>query len=124
MYTVQQQQQHVVQQNNNNNIKKCEKETIHSGHFMVSHFEAEEQDDEDNVAIPLPEITDTKTCLATTTKHFTTKIDFMDSIIPNNTRSPRTIQQQLEIDTSLSKLFQCMTLAYRFVFICYKFSAP
>ncbi|VVD03564.1 unnamed protein product [Leptidea sinapis] len=28
------------------------KESIHSGHFMVSHFEAEEQDDYDDIAVP------------------------------------------------------------------------
>ena len=34
--------------------KSSERETIHSGHFMVSHFEAEAQDDED-VLVPVPE---------------------------------------------------------------------
>ena len=29
------------------------KEAIHSGHFMVSNFEADEQDDDD-IAIPVP----------------------------------------------------------------------
>ena len=29
------------------------KEAIHSGHFMVSNFEAEE-DDDDDIAIPVP----------------------------------------------------------------------
>lgn len=31
------------------------KETIHSGHFMVSSFEAEAQDDEYQVAVPVSE---------------------------------------------------------------------
>lgn len=31
------------------------KETIHSGHFMVSNFEAEAQDDEFQVAVPVSE---------------------------------------------------------------------
>jgi hypothetical protein len=31
------------------------KEAIHSGHFMVSSFEAEAQDDEENIAVPVPE---------------------------------------------------------------------
>lgn len=31
------------------------KETIHSGHFMVSNFEAEAQDDEYQVAVPVSE---------------------------------------------------------------------
>nr|XP_023013295.1 MLX-interacting protein-like [Leptinotarsa decemlineata]AKG92766.1 Mlx interactor [Leptinotarsa decemlineata] len=84
--------------------ERQEKECIHSGHFMVSHFEAEEQDDEDNVAVPIPESTDPKT------------------IVPLVTARPRSIQNctenqknqlQLAIDTSLAKLFQCMSLAYR-----------
>ena len=31
------------------------KEAIHSGHFMISNFEAEEQDDEENIAVPVRE---------------------------------------------------------------------
>lgn len=93
MYTI----QHVALQG------KSEKETIHSGQFMVSHFEAEEQDDEDNVAVPIPEPADTK------------------SIVPLVPVRPKNVpeydnrknQQQLAIDTSLSKLFHCMSLAYR-----------
>ncbi|KAJ8970679.1 hypothetical protein NQ317_012361 [Molorchus minor] len=82
--------------------EKPEKETIHSGHFMVSHFEAEEQDDEDNVAIPIPEVADanTKATVPVTT-----------SCAPQHQEEKQ--QQQLSIDTSLAKLFQCMSLAYR-----------
>ena len=29
------------------------KEAIHSGHFMVSNFEAEAQDDIDDIAVPV-----------------------------------------------------------------------
>ena len=29
------------------------KEAIHSGHFMISNFEAEAQDDEENIAVPV-----------------------------------------------------------------------
>ena len=29
------------------------KEAIHSGHFMVSNFEAEAQDDEEDIAVPV-----------------------------------------------------------------------
>lgn len=85
---------------------KPEKESIHSGHFMVSHFEAEEQDDEDNVAIPIPEVTDTKAIVQVRSQKQGSLIDYVE-----NKRN----QQQLAIDTSLSKLFQCMSLAYRFV---------
>ena len=31
------------------------KEAIHSGHFMVSNFEAEAQDDEEDIAVPVSE---------------------------------------------------------------------
>lgn len=38
--------------------RKKSKEIIHSGHFMVSDFEAEGRDDYDEVAIPVPESPD------------------------------------------------------------------
>ncbi|XP_044750861.1 MLX-interacting protein isoform X2 [Coccinella septempunctata] len=84
-------------------VEKPERETIHSGHFMVSHFEAEEQDDEDEVAVPVPE-ENTNTTTIVPVKQFSTGVKDV---------SMNTTQQHLEIDTSLSKLFQCMTLAYR-----------
>lgn len=37
------------------------RETIHSGHFMVSDFEAEAQDDEDDLAVPVPDQEETQT---------------------------------------------------------------
>lgn len=86
------------------NAKKG-KEAIHSGHFMVSHFEAEEQDDEDELAIPVPEEETKLTMNVLPVKEFLNKKDVKSC---NN-------QQPLAIDTSLSKLFQCMSLAYRFV---------
>lgn len=86
------------------------KEAIHSGQFMVSQFEAEEQDDEDEVAVPIPEVPETKAELALEEK----KLMLRD--VPQSRSAP---QQHLAIDTSLSKLFQCMSLAYRFVYCCY-----
>lgn len=74
---------------------------------MVSQFEAEEQDDEDEVAVPIPEVPETKAELALEEK----KLMLRD--VPKSRNTP---QQQLAIDTSLSKLFQCMSLAYRFVY--------
>ncbi|CAG9825495.1 unnamed protein product [Phaedon cochleariae] len=94
MYTI----QHVSR------TEKTEKECIHSGQFMVSHFEAEEQDDEDNVAVPIPETTDNKIIVP------------LISVRPRSIQNQIEIQkkeQQLAIDTSLAKLFQCMSLAYR-----------
>ena len=40
------------------------KEAIHSGHFMVSNFEAEAQDDIDDIAVPVRiNINQNKACL-------------------------------------------------------------
>lgn len=84
-------------------LEKPEKETIHSGQFMVSDFEADEQDDEENIAVPIPETTDTKSIVA------------LVPVRPRNTLNfeENRKKQQLAIDTSLSKLFQCMSLAYK-----------
>lgn len=38
--------------------RKKSKEIIHSGHFMVSDFEAEGRDEDDELAIPVPEDAD------------------------------------------------------------------
>ncbi|XP_039746605.1 carbohydrate-responsive element-binding protein isoform X1 [Pararge aegeria] len=86
------------------------KEAIHSGHFMVSHFEAEEQDEFDDLAIPVPEEEQNvqkESAIATYILPVPTEIfqrsDKEDSIQ----------HQQLSIEISLTKLFKCMTLAYR-----------
>lgn len=84
-----------------------EKEAIHSGHFMVSHFEAEAQDDEDDVAVPVPE-TEVKNSL----ENVSEQLQFNIQIVRSNPENGTT-NQQLSIETSLSKLFQCMSLAYR-----------
>lgn len=83
---------------------KSEKETIHSGHFMVSDFEAEAQDDEYNVAVPVPEAR---------AQGFSTPPNYgMQVFDVNNTF--RALQSgHLAIETDLAKLFQCMSLAYR-----------
>ncbi|CAG9769010.1 unnamed protein product [Ceutorhynchus assimilis] len=83
-------------------LDKPGKECIHSGQFMVSQFEAEEQDDEDNVAVPIPEVIDNKALV--------TVNPFFQSTQSSNSKKT---QQQLFIDQSLSKLFHCMSLAYR-----------
>ncbi|XP_069704543.1 carbohydrate-responsive element-binding protein isoform X5 [Periplaneta americana] len=83
--------------------KKPEKETIHSGHFMVSEFELEAQDDDDLVAVPVPE-EEGRTSLPNT-------VGVTVQISRLNTKERAA--QQLSIDSSLSKLFQCMSLAYR-----------
>lgn len=90
--------------------KRPEKEAIHSGHFMVSHFEAEEQDDEDEVAVPVPE---------DVARHHSTpsiQLNFQPVAQYRGLESQKeSSAQHLSIETSLSKLFQCMSLAYRWV---------
>ncbi|XP_065344094.1 MLX-interacting protein isoform X3 [Cloeon dipterum] len=86
------------------------REAIHSGHFMVSDFEAEAQDDEDLVAVPVDD---------DESRH---------AIVPapvdpapgtaGQRDAPRIsargdLKVSLFIDSSLTKLFQCMTVAYR-----------
>lgn len=100
-------------QTNQNNMrpqKKTQKETIHSGHFMVSHFEAEAQDDEDELAgaVPVPESESAKLTVVGVTP---AGINAQAFIIAN--KNDRANSQQLSIETSLTKLFQCMSLAYR-----------
>lgn len=99
-----------IQRLESHNSSNRTKEAIHSGQFMVSQFEAEEQDDEDEVAVPIPEVPETKAELAMEEK----KLMLRD--VPKSKSTP---QQHLAIDTSLSKLFQCMSLAYRFVYCCF-----
>ncbi|XP_011881739.1 PREDICTED: MLX-interacting protein isoform X2 [Vollenhovia emeryi] len=83
------------------------RETIHSGHFMVSDFEAEAQDDEDDLAVPVPE-------QEVQTTRFSITVppgSFYDTIA--SSLNDKSTSQQLSIETSLNKLFQCMSLAYR-----------
>lgn len=82
---------------------KTEKEAIHSGHFMVSHFEAEAQDDEYEVAVPVPEMR-----YPDNAEPQTTDLEVFD-VNKYQVAPPG----QLAIETSLTKLFQCMSLAYR-----------
>lgn len=86
--------------------KPPEKEIIHSGHFMVSNFEADAQDDED--------------VYINTTEAVKCESSPM-GVILNSTHSNNTIcvvqntlsAQNISIETSLTKLFKCMSLAYR-----------
>lgn len=94
--------------------EKRGKETIHSGHFMVSHFEAEAQDDEDTeIEMPDPDesaIIELNQCI---------EVQLMNSsnpttstaIVPVNSK----VNSSAVIDISLAKLFKCMNLAYRLV---------
>ncbi|KAJ8722770.1 hypothetical protein PYW07_003950 [Mythimna separata] len=87
-----------------------EKETIHSGHFMVSHFEAEAQDDFDDL-VTVPD-EDEKQNVQKVTAVATYTVP--GALIPYTPDKEENIQhQQLSIEISLTKLFKCMTLAYR-----------
>lgn len=86
------------------------KETIHSGHFMVSHFEAEAQDEFDDLAVPVPDEEQNAQKVSVVATY----------IVPGSkeqfTPSDKVVtkqHQQLSIEISLTKLFKCMTLAYR-----------
>ncbi|XP_017886575.1 carbohydrate-responsive element-binding protein isoform X3 [Ceratina calcarata] len=81
------------------------RETIHSGHFMVSDFEAEAQDDEDELAVPVPEEEAVKLAIIASPGPWHQK--FVSNFSGDKS------SQQLSIETSLNKLFQCMSLAYR-----------
>lgn len=87
-----------------------EKETIHSGHFMVSHFEAEAQDDEDDLALPVPE---EEQLPAKMTVVGMAPVGITVQSYLGENKITKLQQQQLSIETSLTKLFRCMSLAYR-----------
>lgn len=100
--------------------KPPEKEIIHSGHFMVSNFEAEAQDDEDVFASnPDIGLGLTKRDIPSVSNPVLGSKLISNS--SNSTNTPGTTavqrikasQHNISIETSLTKLFQCMSLAYR-----------
>lgn len=70
-------------------------ESIHSGHFMVSQFEADAQEDDDNGVDPEEQAVSAESSTS------------MDVCLPT------VYNPIIEIDISLAKLFKCMNLAYR-----------
>lgn len=104
---------------NSNSAGKAERESIHSGQFMVSTFEAEEaQDDLDDSEVKMLDPEDPSL----------SKADEPNTCMEVQLYVPRKLTQQnrygvndavgavtshLEIETSLTKLFKCMNLAYR-----------
>ncbi|PZC84371.1 hypothetical protein B5X24_HaOG204945 [Helicoverpa armigera] len=87
-----------------------EKETIHSGHFMVSHFEAEAQDDFDDL-VTVPDEDEKQNVQKVTAVATYTVAGALKPYTPDKEESIQ--HQQLSIEISLTKLFKCMTLAYR-----------
>ncbi|CAG9585548.1 unnamed protein product [Danaus chrysippus] len=84
------------------------KEAIHSGHFMVSHFEAEGQDDFDDLAVPIPEEEQNVQKVSTVATY-----TLPSEKVQHYTVEESKQHQLLSIEISLTKLFKCMTLAYR-----------
>lgn len=78
-----------------------EERTIHSGHFMVSrvHDDVNNEDDGEEVGSPFSEHS----------KGF----DFMNAT--KETMTTYNFGDRNNIDDSLTKLFECMSLAYRYV---------
>ncbi|KAH8421171.1 hypothetical protein KR009_010294 [Drosophila setifemur] len=104
-------------------LLKAERESIHSGQFMVSHFEAEEAQDDleddgevkmldpddpslDKPGEPANTCRDVQLYVPLTVAHFSR----MDQECDDSSMSM--IASHLEIETSLTKLFKCMNLAY------------
>lgn len=86
------------------------KEAIHSGHFMVSHFEAEAQDEFDDLAVPVPEEEQNVQKVSGITTY--TVARSKELFLPSDKQENKH-HQQVSIEISLTKLFKCMTLAYR-----------
>lgn len=95
--------------NARNPNSNAEKEAIHSGHFMVSDIDdTEAQDDIDSVSVPVLEAEDT------------TEVDPQQGFDFENackeTSNTYTFGpcscKSISIDATLTKLFQCMTIAY------------
>lgn len=88
------------------------RENIHSGHFMVSHFEAEAQDDEDTELL-MPDPDESTACgemnTCTDVVLAGTSGQVNNAIVTTNPK----INTSAVIDISLAKLFKCMNLAYR-----------
>lgn len=78
------------------------KESIHSGHFMISQFEVDEEEDEIMPQVPQDDIK-----MVTEPVNIGTIVD-RRPIVPMRNRAQSNV-----IETSLTKLFECMSLAYR-----------
>lgn len=98
--------------NRTSSERRSDCEVIHSGHFMVSEFEAEAQDDEDTeISMPDPD----ESGMAPAGNTCTDVILAGSSCQSNNLLSSATARSNSSalIDQSLAKLFKCMNLAYR-----------
>lgn len=89
---------------------KTEKEAIHSGQFMVSHFVADEQDEEDELSVPVLEAHD-----ADENKDAMVVVPKVPAYNAKKEKYAMVLArpQAVCIENSLSNLFKCMSLAYR-----------
>lgn len=87
--------------------KHCE--TIHSGQFMVSHYDTETKEDDDD-----EEISDLyKSVAVDTSSSDKSNINECMEIEKYQANRDNDSNDKLPIDRDLSKLFQCMKLTYR-----------
>ena len=93
--------------------RKGEKEVIHSGHFMVSDFEAAAQDDEENVLLEIPGDTTEELNLPNVRGHNP------HHLLGAITYAKKSRVETVNIDSSLTKLFNAMSIAYRYVSLSY-----
>ncbi|XP_063888209.1 MLX-interacting protein-like isoform X2 [Scylla paramamosain] len=91
--------------------RKGEKEVIHSGHFMVSDFEADAQDDEENVLLEIPG--DIMEESAGSNEQGRARQQQEQGVITYAKKSSRAKVETVSIDSSLTKLFNAMSIAYR-----------
>ncbi|GAB6031828.1 hypothetical protein CHUAL_010230 [Chamberlinius hualienensis] len=94
-------------------------ESIHSGHFMVSDIDdSEVQDDDDSVSVPVPDVEEaTVGAVAAPPPVVTESISGYDfeganKETRNTYKFGHRSSRSVSIDATLSKLFNCMTLAY------------
>ncbi|MPC90728.1 hypothetical protein E2C01_085725 [Portunus trituberculatus] len=92
--------------------RKGEKEVIHSGHFMVSDFEADAQDDEENVLLEIPG--DIMEESVGPSEQGRIRHQQEQGVITYAKKSSRAKMETLSIDSSLTKLFNAMSIAYRY----------
>lgn len=95
--------------------KPPEKEIIHSGHFMVSNFEAEAQDDEDVFVSNMTTVRPKEKLETVPSDSITLNPSSSNTSGSSLVHRTKTSVQNISIETSLTKLFQCMSLAYRYV---------
>ncbi|XP_045617223.2 MLX-interacting protein isoform X2 [Procambarus clarkii] len=89
--------------------RKGEKEVIHSGHFMVSDFEAEAQDDEENVLLEIPG--DIYAGCSDPSRGNVPQEE--EGVITYAKKNRAARIETVSIDSSLTKLFNAMSIAYR-----------